>query len=148
VGKGSKKHTRKRGKPATTGGETWHEWLQNHSHIVRVWRGETVSERMDRRLARIAQRLDESAAGLPATAPLPNPPGVPVRLKSGKEWVPEAVEPVRDKLLAIGTTEASRWLASRTPPDGRQARPRSIETILRDQLGFPKAFRGSKQHPK
>jgi hypothetical protein len=91
---------------------------------------------------------DAIAARLPATVPLPNPPAVPVRLKSGKEWVPEVVKPERDKLLAIGTTKASCWVASRTPPDGKQVQPRSIEKILRDHLGFPKAFRGSKQRPK
>src|SRR5262245_53953451 len=31
-------------------------------------------------------------------------PAVPVRLKSAKEWVPEVVKPVRDKLVPLGTT--------------------------------------------
>src|SRR5262249_15657966 len=75
-------------------------------------------------------------------------PAVPIRFKSGKEWIPEVVKPVRDKLLALGTTKASTWVASQTPPDGKPVKPRSAEKILRDDLGFPKAFRGSKQRPK
>ena len=67
----------------------------------------------------------------------------PVRRLSGKEWIPEVVKPTLDKLLAMGITEAARWLASQTPPDGRPVTPRYIERRLHDHFGFPKAFRGS-----
>jgi hypothetical protein len=74
----------------------------------------------------------------------PNPPAVPVPLKSAKEWIPELVKPVHDKLLAIGTTGASRWLALHPPPDGKPVKPRSAEKILRNCCGFPKANRGQR----
>src|SRR5262249_31751801 len=98
------------------------------------------------RPTRLALRLPQ-ALGREAHQPA-NPPAVPDRLKSAKEWVPEVVKPVRDKLLAIGTTKASRWVASQEPPDGKPVKDRSVEKILRDNLGFPKADRGSKRRPK
>jgi hypothetical protein len=85
----------------------------------------------------------------PRATPLPNPPAVPVPLKSAKEWIPELVKPVHKELVAIGTTKASHWVASRAPADGKPVKPRSAEKILRNYCGFPKANRGSsKQHPE
>ena len=124
MGKGSKKNTRKRGKAATAAGETWggptwDEWQQSR-HILRVPRiRETIFDRMDRRLARIDQRLAEIAT---APAPLPSPSAAPVRKLSGKEWIPIAFKRRRDELLALSITEAGKVLAeeSKTAPDCRK----------------------------
>jgi hypothetical protein len=168
---------RKRGKAATAGGETaggetWDEWQQSR-HILRVPRiretifdlrvpriregifdlrvpliRESIFNRMDRRLARIDQRLAESAA---VPARLLNPSVAPVRRLIGKKWVPVAFERRREELLALTITEAGRRLAeeSKTAPDcAKPLKPRSAEKLLRNLGLWPQAFRGSpKQRP-
>src|SRR5262249_27819576 len=98
-------------------------------------------QRMEQRLQRrLLEALNERLA-------LPSAPAVPV-LKSGKGWCREVTKPVRNELLAMGITEASRWLASHVPSDGKPVKSRSIEKILRNLGLFLKADRGSKQRPK
>ena len=113
------------------------------------WQKRAIAElgkslkRRQQRQQQFEQRLIESLERL-----RPASPALPVHLKSAKEWVPEVVKPVRDKLLDMGITKAGVWVSSQKPPDGKSVEPRSAEKILRDDLGFPKAHRGSKQRPK
>ena len=164
----AKKNTpkpRERGKAAaavgeTWGAETWDEWQQS-CHILRVPRiregifdlrvpriRESIFDRMDRRLARIDQRLAESAA---VPARLANPSVAPVRKLFGKEWVPVAFERRRGELLAMTITDASGVLAeeSKTASDCAKAlNARYIEKLLRGLNVFPKACRNSSKRPK
>ena len=144
----AKKNTpkpRERGKAAaaggeTWGGETWDEWQQS-CHILRVPRiRESIFDRMDRRLARIDQRLAESAA---VPAPLPNPPAARVRRLSGKECIRDVFEPRRDELSAMTITDAAKVLA-----EASNLKVGSCANLLRATGAWKKQPRGQLNLPR
>jgi hypothetical protein len=95
---------------------------------------------MDRRLARIDQRLAESAA---VPAPLPNPPAARVRRLSGKECIRDVFEPRRDELSAMTITDAAKVLA-----EASNLKVGSCANLLRATGAWKKQPRGQLNLPR